>query len=150
MTLKTTQFLARNILRNSLFHNYSSGVIYEKTRIKNKHLDANTLYLLDKYARYGGFIHTYLYLQGVLNFFLKCKRNEMRVMLLVIGDCKKIIASKIPIDEYFRYTPAAISIKRLLEHGRDHDPTDSFLFLKKEIPTRLANMIMELKLLPEA
>ena len=48
-----------------------------------------------------------------------------------------------------RYTPAPISIKKLLEHGRVHDPQGSFLFLQKEIPTRLANMIMELKLLPE-
>ena len=50
----------------------------------------------------------------------------------------------------FRYNPAAVSITGFLEHGRDHDQTDSFTFLKKEIPTRLANMIMELRLLPEA
>jgi len=53
------------------------------------------------------------------------------------------------LDRYSRYTPAPISIKKLLEHGRVHDPQGSFLFLQKEIPTRLANMIMELKLLPE-
>jgi len=53
------------------------------------------------------------------------------------------------LDKYSRYTPAPISIKKLLEHGRAHDPSGSFLFLQKEIPTRLANMIMELRLLPE-
>ena len=54
------------------------------------------------------------------------------------------------IDIYrCRYTPAPISIKKLLDSGKSHDQTDSYLFLKKEIPTRLANMIMELKLLPE-
>ena len=53
------------------------------------------------------------------------------------------------LDKYARYTPAPISIKKLLDHGKSHDHTDSYLFLKKEIPTRLANMIMELKLLPE-
>ena len=37
----------------------------------------------------------------------------------------------------------------MLDSGKSHDQTDSYLFLKKEIPTRLANMIMELKLLPE-
>jgi len=100
MTMKASKLLKRTLFRSDFFHfnNCSNGVIYEKTRITNKQLDINTLYSLDKYAR---------------------------------------------------YTPAAISIKGLLEHGRDHDPTDSFLFLKKEIPTRLANMIMELKLLPE-
>ena len=37
----------------------------------------------------------------------------------------------------------------MLDHGKSHDHADSYLFLKKEIPTRLANMIMELKLLPD-
>jgi len=53
------------------------------------------------------------------------------------------------LDRYSRYTPAPISIKKLLEHGKVHDPKGSFYFLQKEIPTRLANMIMELRLLPE-
>jgi len=53
------------------------------------------------------------------------------------------------LDRYSRFTPAPISIKKLLDHGREHDPKGSFYFLQKEIPTRLANMIMELRLLPE-
>merc|ERR1740131_806982 len=79
-----------------LSRNFNSFV--ESTKITNKLLDANTLYLLDKYAR---------------------------------------------------YSPAPISIKHLLDHGKKYDLSGSFLFLRKEIPTRLANMIMELKLLPE-
>ena len=47
-----------------------------------------------------------------------------------------------------RYIPAAISIKHLLDHGKTANQLGSFLFLKKEIPTRLANMIKELQLLP--
>jgi len=54
------------------------------------------------------------------------------------------------LDVYSRYTPAPISIKHLLDHGRTGDMGDSFLFLRKEIPTRLANMVMELKLLPSS
>jgi len=53
------------------------------------------------------------------------------------------------LEKYARYRPAPISIKRLLEHGKVSDTSGSFFFLKKEIPTRLANMIMELRLLPE-
>ena len=49
----------------------------------------------------------------------------------------------------FRYIPAAISIKHLLDHGKSANQLGSYMFLKKEIPTRLANMIMELQLLPE-
>eukprot|EP00088_Acartia_fossae_P012458 TRINITY_DN16423_c0_g1_i2.p1 TRINITY_DN16423_c0_g1~~TRINITY_DN16423_c0_g1_i2.p1 ORF type:complete len:452 (-),score=78.00 TRINITY_DN16423_c0_g1_i2:1181-2536(-) len=54
------------------------------------------------------------------------------------------------LDVYSRYNPAPISIKHLLEHGRSAGTADSFLFLRKEIPTRLANMIMELRLLPSS
>jgi len=54
------------------------------------------------------------------------------------------------LDVYSRYNPAPISIKHLLDHGRSAGTEDSFLFLRKEIPTRLANMIMELKLLPNS
>jgi len=53
------------------------------------------------------------------------------------------------LDKYSKYSPAPISIKHLLDHGKQSDARGSFLFLKKEIPTRLANMIMELRLLPE-
>ena len=64
-----------------------------------------------------------------------------------------------------RYSPAPISIKHLLDHGKASDAKvkkgdvfnkkmshissqGSFFFLKREIPTRLAGMIMELRLLP--
>lgn len=76
----------------------SFNSVTQSTVITNKLLDANTLYLLDKYAR---------------------------------------------------YSPAPISIKHLLDHGKNSNTRGSFHFLRKEIPTRLANMIMELKLLPE-
>ena len=52
------------------------------------------------------------------------------------------------LQSFDRYTPAAISIKHLLDHGKNSDTGGSFRFLKREIPTRLANMIMELQLLP--
>ena len=53
------------------------------------------------------------------------------------------------MHQYSRYAPAPISIKNLLEHGQNSTSLDSFLFMRKEIPTRLANMIMEIKLLPQ-
>jgi len=53
------------------------------------------------------------------------------------------------LDKYSRYIPAAISIKHLLDHGKSANQLGSYMFLKKEIPTRLANMIMELQLLPD-
>jgi len=80
------------------YGSFVPGDDYQSVQVTNKLLDANTLYHLDRYAR---------------------------------------------------YSPAPISIKHLLDHGKVSDTRGSFLFLKKEIPTRLANMIMELKLLPE-
>ena len=36
-----------------------------------------------------------------------------------------------------------------MDHGQGSNTHKSFLFLRKELPTRMANMIMELQLLPE-
>merc|ERR1712227_989526 len=52
------------------------------------------------------------------------------------------------LDRYSKYIPASISIKHLLDHGKTANQLGSYVFLKKEIPTRLANMIKELQLLP--
>ena len=61
---------------------------------------------------------------------------------------KVILTESLTLSPHRRYIPAAISIKHLLDHGRSSNQLGSYLFLKKEIPTRLANMIMELQLLP--
>ena len=55
MTSKIARFLTRNIVKNAKPNSRccSGGLVYEKTRITNKQLDVNTLYLLDKYSRYG-------------------------------------------------------------------------------------------------
>ena len=55
MTMKASKLLKRTLFRSDFFHfnNCSNGVIYEKTRITNMQLDINTLYSLDKYARYA-------------------------------------------------------------------------------------------------
>jgi len=42
------------------------------------------------------------------------------------------------LDKYSKYSPAPISIKHLLDHGKQSDARGSFLFLKKEIPTRIS------------
>ena len=64
------------------------------------------------------------------------------------GDIDNILCVSVTMTVLPRYIPAAISIKHLLDHGKTANQLGSFLFLKKEIPTRLANMIKELQLLP--
>ena len=116
----------------------STSSFYQKTMITNKQLDVDTLYLLDKYSRCA-------------DIFLTCQNIFYPKILMFCCLHKNILNLFKNICYFnFRYNPAAVSITGFLEHGRDHDQTDSFTFLKKEIPTRLANMIMELRLLPEA
>ena len=49
------------------------------------------------------------------------------------------------LDYYSKMNPSSISIKHLMDHGSSGSAADSFLFLRKEIPVRQANMIMELQ-----
>jgi len=49
------------------------------------------------------------------------------------------------LDHYSKMNPTAISIKHLMDHGKQSSAAASFQFLRKEIPVRQANMIMELQ-----
>lgn len=54
------------------------------------------------------------------------------------------------IDYYGRYHPSVLSIQQFVDFGRKNNSAkNSFLFLRKEIPVRLANIMKEIQLLPE-
>ena len=47
---------------------------------------------------------------------------------------------------YSKFTPTSVSLSHFLDHGSGGGTVeDSFLFLRREIPVRLANMMMELE-----
>uniref|UniRef100_A0A3P9L851 Protein-serine/threonine kinase n=1 Tax=Oryzias latipes TaxID=8090 RepID=A0A3P9L851_ORYLA len=54
------------------------------------------------------------------------------------------------IEYYSRYSPSPLSIKQFLDFGRDNAcEKTSYVFLRKELPVRLANTMREVNLLPD-
>ncbi|XP_048192436.1 pyruvate dehydrogenase kinase, isozyme 3 isoform X2 [Perognathus longimembris pacificus] len=54
------------------------------------------------------------------------------------------------IERYSRFSPSPLSIKQFLDFGRDNAcEKTSYMFLRKELPVRLANTMREVNLLPD-
>ncbi|GFY10326.1 [Pyruvate dehydrogenase [Trichonephila clavipes] len=53
------------------------------------------------------------------------------------------------LDFYSQFNPSPLSIKQFLDFGRKACERTSFIFLRKELPVRLANIMKEIQLLPE-
>lgn len=54
------------------------------------------------------------------------------------------------LDFYGRFHPSVLSIQQFIEFGKKNvSAKNSFVFLRKEIPVRLANILKEIQLLPE-
>ncbi|XP_076146191.1 pyruvate dehydrogenase (acetyl-transferring) kinase isozyme 3, mitochondrial [Alosa pseudoharengus] len=54
------------------------------------------------------------------------------------------------IEYYSKFSPSPLSIKQFLEFGRDNAcEKTSYMFLRKELPVRLANTMREVNLLPD-
>ena len=54
------------------------------------------------------------------------------------------------LDHYSRFTPSPLSIKKFMDFGQQASEEKSYLFLRKELPVRLANIMKEFSLLPVA
>ncbi|KAM5180990.1 pyruvate dehydrogenase kinase, isozyme 3 [Mantella aurantiaca] len=55
------------------------------------------------------------------------------------------------IEYYSKFSPSPLSIKQFLDFGRNNAcEKTSYLFLRKELPVRLANTLKEVNLLPES
>ena len=52
------------------------------------------------------------------------------------------------VVEYSKYRPVPLSIENFLEHGQRSTPMVSYKFMKQEVPTRLAGLLLEFNLLP--
>jgi pyruvate dehydrogenase kinase 2/3/4 len=52
------------------------------------------------------------------------------------------------VVEYSKYRPTPLSIENFLEHGQRSTPKVSYKFMKQEVPTRLAGLLLEFNLLP--
>ena len=50
------------------------------------------------------------------------------------------------MEFYSKFTPTSVSLSHFLDHGADGKGVEkSYLFLRREIPVRLANIMMELE-----
>uniref|UniRef100_A0A182TQF8 Protein-serine/threonine kinase n=1 Tax=Anopheles melas TaxID=34690 RepID=A0A182TQF8_9DIPT len=54
------------------------------------------------------------------------------------------------LDFYSQFNPSPLSIKQFIDFGLNACPRKSFIFLRKELPVRLANIMKEITLLPES
>ncbi len=54
------------------------------------------------------------------------------------------------MDALSHYNPSPLTIKQFVEFGKTATEADSFHFLKKEVPVRLANIMKEINLLPSS
>ena len=54
------------------------------------------------------------------------------------------------MDALSRYNPSPLTMQQLVEFGKTATEPDSFHFLKKEVPVRLANIMKEINLLPSS
>ncbi|XP_077336894.1 pyruvate dehydrogenase kinase, isozyme 3 [Lithobates pipiens] len=67
--------------------------------------------------------------------------------------CRYLLKNTIPnqIEYYSKFSPSPLSIKQFLDFGRNNAcEKTSYLFLRKELPVRLANTLKEVNLLPES
>jgi len=64
----------------------------------------------------------------------------------VLKEVESSVWSK--VVEYSKYRPTPLSIENFLEHGQRSTPKVSYKFMKQEVPTRLAGLLLEFNLLP--
>lgn len=68
----------------------------------------------------------------------------------LFGLLQKSVAISQQLEHYSRFSPSPLSIKQFLDFGRDNAcEKTSYLFLRKELPVRLANTMREVNLLPD-
>ncbi|XP_014677121.1 PREDICTED: pyruvate dehydrogenase (acetyl-transferring) kinase, mitochondrial-like [Priapulus caudatus] len=70
----------------------------------------------------------------------------MRLTRRLLGDVSKTLKV---LDFFSQYNPSPLSIKQFIDFGQNACERKSFLFLRKELPVRLANIMKEISLLPE-
>lgn len=54
------------------------------------------------------------------------------------------------LDNYCVYNPSPLTLKQLIEFGQTATEEDSFNYVKREVPIRLANIMKEINLLPSS
>ncbi|TPP60027.1 putative pyruvate dehydrogenase [Fasciola gigantica] len=53
-------------------------------------------------------------------------------------------------EAYSSFRPIPLNLKNLIEFGKTAPASKSFEFLKNELPVRIANILQEIRLLPDS
>uniref|UniRef100_A0A8C4SAW5 Protein-serine/threonine kinase n=1 Tax=Erpetoichthys calabaricus TaxID=27687 RepID=A0A8C4SAW5_ERPCA len=70
----------------------------------------------------------------------------MRILTILLKNCT--LGKQ--VDYYSRFSPSPLSIKQFLDFGSENAcERTSFMFLRQELPVRLANIMKEINLLPD-
>jgi len=75
----------------------------------------------------------------------------MRLSSLLLGAAKHGMKEKMwtRVLEFGRYRPTPLSISHFIQAAKSNTPQQSFVFLRREMPVRMAGVLLEMKLLPE-
>ncbi|XP_045621652.1 pyruvate dehydrogenase (acetyl-transferring) kinase, mitochondrial isoform X2 [Procambarus clarkii] len=71
----------------------------------------------------------------------------MRVYRILYRQTRALMEER--LDYYSQFNPSPLSMQQFADFGENASNRDSFLFLRKELPVRLANIMKEFHLLPE-
>ena len=52
------------------------------------------------------------------------------------------------LDSYAQFNPSPLTIQQFIEFGKTATEDESYIFLKKELPVRMSNIMKEINLLP--
>ena len=67
---------------------------------------------------------------------------------LVLNGCNRFPPPSSHQDRYCVYNPSPVTLRQLVDFGQTATEEESFDFVKKEVPVRVANIMKEINLLP--
>lgn len=71
----------------------------------------------------------------------------MRIYRILYRQARTLMEER--LDYYSQFNPSPLSMQQFTDFGENATNSDSFLFLRKELPVRLSNIMKEFHLLPE-
>uniref|UniRef100_A0A674NEX3 Protein-serine/threonine kinase n=1 Tax=Takifugu rubripes TaxID=31033 RepID=A0A674NEX3_TAKRU len=93
-----------------------------------------------------------MYFHSVLHFFKQKISDAIASTVAAMRIFTFLLKNVNPKIEYYsRFSPSPLSIKQFLDFGKSENACEktSYMFLRKELPVRLANTMKEVNLLPD-
>ena len=90
----------------------------------------------------------------VINVFFILSSDDLKNIKMRFAPVTRNLAKLLDIkslkilDNYAQFNPVPLSLEQFIEFGVRAAETESYHFLKKELPVRFANIMKEMNLLP--